>query len=447
MNERPYTGFYVRFLGKFAIYYQGEELPVSANPQTKSMQILFMLLKAGKKGVERKTFIEFLQGEDGDWERGMNNFRQRAFLLRKIISRSRFPAGSYIKYRNERYYFSLEYDWESDTDQLDQIVRELKSGRQNADEIRELEQQYCDLYQGEFLPMLGGEAWVAQEAAYYQKWYFKCVNDLSRHLKDTGQYERLLEICTAASRMHPYDEWQTVQVDCLMAMHRYQEALKVYEQASELFYEELGVSSLDQTVARYRSREGQLFFLANAMTGIKEALAEEEVQPGAYQCSYPSFVDAYRMLARMESRSGIPSVVMICTMEGPHGCGRDGSHRQEEDGGSEASQPEMLEKKMEQFRQILAAEIRSGDVYTRYSSRQFLALMINAEEQDGEKIADRLSKKWAEIGEDHEWTMEFLIQRTEGPGKEECRNGKEGDIRDTYHRPGERYLAGADYLA
>ena len=71
MNERPYTEFYVRFLGKFSISYQGKELPVSANPQTKSMQILLMLLKAGKEGVERKDLAELPRCE---WRWSNNSF-------------------------------------------------------------------------------------------------------------------------------------------------------------------------------------------------------------------------------------------------------------------------------------------------------------------------------------------------------------------------------------
>ena len=93
MKERPYTGFYAQFLGGFSLSYQGRELPISANPQTKTMQILLVLLKAGRRGVERKDLLEILQGENGDRERGMNNFRQRVYLMRKIMERSHFPEG------------------------------------------------------------------------------------------------------------------------------------------------------------------------------------------------------------------------------------------------------------------------------------------------------------------------------------------------------------------
>ncbi len=270
MKERPYTEFYVRFLGKFSISYQGKELPVSANPQTKSMQILLMLLKAGKEGVERKKLVELIQGLDGDWDKGMNNLRQRVYLLRRIMERSHFPEGRYIVQKNERYYFSTEYSLSSDTDVLDELIHKMR-GRPDSEEKQKLEWEYCQNYPGEFLPMLGGEAWAAQEEAYYQKWYFDSLSSLCRKLKEKGEYEKLLELCTMASRIHPYDEWQTVQIDCLVALNRYQEAMKVYEKASDLFYEDLGVSTLDKTVARYRNREGQMYFLANSMTGDDSA--------------------------------------------------------------------------------------------------------------------------------------------------------------------------------
>ena len=54
----------------------------------------------------------------------------------------------------------------------------------------------------------------------------------------------MLELCSTASQIHPYDEWQAVQIECLLAMERYKEALEVYEKATEIFYKDLGVTSL-----------------------------------------------------------------------------------------------------------------------------------------------------------------------------------------------------------
>ena len=61
MKERPYTGFYARLLGGVALCYEGMELRIRAKRETKGMQILCMLLKAGTRGVERNDLIDFLQ--------------------------------------------------------------------------------------------------------------------------------------------------------------------------------------------------------------------------------------------------------------------------------------------------------------------------------------------------------------------------------------------------
>ena len=37
--------------------------------------------------------VELIQGLDGDWDKGMNNLRQRVYLLRRIMERSHFPEG------------------------------------------------------------------------------------------------------------------------------------------------------------------------------------------------------------------------------------------------------------------------------------------------------------------------------------------------------------------
>ena len=108
-----------------------------------------------------------------------------------------------------------------------------------------------------------------------------------------------------------------------MSMNRYREALKVYEKATEIFYEDLGVTSIDKVMAKYRNLGGQLYYAASAMTGIKEVLQEEGPPAGAYCCSYPSFLDLYHVMVRMSERTGMEVTLMVCTMESDRNPDRD----------------------------------------------------------------------------------------------------------------------------
>ena len=391
MNVQSKGQFYAKFLGSFSLDFNGQRLWLKGSPQKKSMQLLMALLKAGAEGATRQQLLEVVWKEGCDSQKERSILNQHLYYLRQLIQESHFPEGKYIIVRKPRYYFTEDYEIHSDTEQLDQILEEIRNAEAAGEDTLELLRRFCRGYTGEFLPMLNGEEWVVEKSAYYQKQYFSCLSRLCSRLKEMGEYQEMLELCTAASQIHPYDEWQAVQIDCLVAMNRYKDALKVYEDAAEFFYEDLGVSSLSRTIARYRNTEGRLHYLSSALAGIRKGLNEEERLWGAYCCSYPSFVDVYRIVIRMQERTGIGSLLMVCTL-------------------NIAGSGENTETWMERFRQFMAGSIRNGDVYTRYSPNQFLVLLMQAEEKDVENIEERLKNGWKMIDQAGKTKLVLAVQ-------------------------------------
>ena len=256
MTGKPFDGFYARFLGEFSLNFANQKILFEVKPQGKTMQLLYFLLKAGAKGCEKKELLELVRPGEKDRKRRMNNFRQQLFRMRELIRQARFPKGDYIVNQGNRYYFTLDYPVHADTEYLDDLIGQMRRNVGIREEIGSKSRQspwqqyeeYCEAYTGEFLPILEGEEWVALESAYYQKWYFICLNKLSVRLKEQKKFERLLGLATAASQIHPYDEWQVVQIECLMELNRKREAEQVYEKANALFYQELGLTSLDRVM-------------------------------------------------------------------------------------------------------------------------------------------------------------------------------------------------------
>lgn len=391
LNVQSKGQFYAKFLGSFSLDFNGQRLWLKGSPQKKSMQLLMALLKAGAEGATRQQLLEVVWKEGCDSQKERSILNQHLYYLRQLIQESHFPEGKYIIVRKPRYYFTEDYEIHSDTEQLDQILEEIRNAEAAGEDTLELLRRFCRGYTGEFLPMLNGEEWVVEKSAYYQKQYFSCLSRLCGRLKEMGEYQEMLELCTVASQIHPYDEWQAVQIDCLVAMNRYKDALKVYEDAAEFFYEDLGVSSLSRTIARYRNTEGRLHYLSSALAGIRKGLNEEERLWGAYCCSYPSFVDVYRIVIRMQERTGIGSLLMVCTL-------------------NIAGSGENTETWMERFRQFMAGSIRNGDVYTRYSPNQFLVLLMQAEEKDVENIEERLKNGWKMIDQAGKTKLVLAVQ-------------------------------------
>lgn len=434
--HHPYKGFYARMLGGFVLYFQSQELTIPIRLQTKTMQLMLQLIKAGSDGIERKELVDTFQRNCYDWKRQVNNFRQQVYLLRRAIQNAGFPPGNYIVLKGSRYYFTLDYQVETDTGRLDQLLPFIQNrSEENRGRIRELLMEFCRIYTGEFLPMLNGEEWVNVESAYYQNLYFKCLKQLCEILKMEGSYEEMLELCTAASQMHPYDEWQEMQIDCLMSMNRYQEAMKIYEEAAQMFYDELGISVNDQVMSRYRSAGGQFYYAANALVNVMDRLRKNGEVQGPYCCSYPSFLDIYHVISRLEERTGIKSLLMICTIDVPEMTQTEkrrgkpeNSEKTKEQQNWERSEPEM-----ELFRQVLAGGIRSGDVYTRYSANQFLVLLVGADQEDSPTIISRLENRWKGI-QKRRAAVSFAVYTVESSIMEGDRNesGNERNLYNTY---------------
>lgn len=143
MAERPYTQFYARMLGGFSLSYRGREIQFDAKLQTKYMQLLLMMIKAGREGVEKKELLEILPRGDGDGKKQLNNLRQQFFLLRKVINQANLPEGTYIVHKDSRYYFTLDYDLETDTGYLDQILRQIRRGQAAGKEGRRRKDRSC----------------------------------------------------------------------------------------------------------------------------------------------------------------------------------------------------------------------------------------------------------------------------------------------------------------
>ncbi len=63
------------------------------------------------------------------------------------------------------------------------------------------------------------------------------------------------KLTSVASELYPFDEWQAVQMQALIGLERYKEAMKLYEQTSKHYFEELGVTRARNWWSRYRYLE------------------------------------------------------------------------------------------------------------------------------------------------------------------------------------------------
>lgn len=443
MPEGIREGFYARFLGGFFLEYKGSRIIIAKNMKQKGMQLLAILLKAGEEGVSRKGLTEMLEWGGESWERKLNNLRRQTYELRAFIAEEGFPEGKYIQVSGGRYYFSREYQVRTDTGEVDRLYQEARKQADPA--AREgILWEICRLYQGEFLPSLVAEEWALVENAHYRSVYSRCVNELCRILKSRGEYTRLLKLCGTASQIHPYDEWQAVQIDCLVASRRYQDARQIRSQANQLFTKELGIAPFG---GREESHGESAGADDGVMAEVMAGLWEDSGQKGAYRCDYSRFIDVYRFMVRMVERSQIRLSLLLCTLESAGGrpewaeglrqqdlpgaggdlemgkrpeMGESSEVVKAGEGSKEPTGSQVSERQMEQFSELLAGLIRENDVYTRFSSSQYLVLLASFGENQEAEVARRLRRGLEAFEKEEGLRVNLETQAVEGPNRKEA---------------------------
>lgn len=367
---------YIQTLGTVRLTLGGRTISLHTSITGKAFQLFLLLAYTGTRGVTRTVLQDALY--DRKTTDAANALRINASRLRKLLLRSELPEHNYIVVDKNIYYLTEpEYtgDFQVDVVLLEQLWEKI----QKETEIpakRELLEKACKLYEGEFLPALSGEVWVENLRGRFQEIYFNCVQFLCEILKQQQDYKSLVRVTADAMRLYPTEEWAKLKMDGFVGLQKYKEAMEAYKDAVKDIFSEQGMAVSDQMWERFKSLNQYIENQPRNLENIKEWLCEKERIPGAYCCSYPGFIDCYRMEARAAERKKRHGMLMICTI-------RD---RQ----GAVITEAEKLQEYMDKLDQCVCVTLRRGDIYTRYSKDQILILVNDLKPEKAVSVENRI---------------------------------------------------------
>lgn len=367
---------YIQTLGTVRLTLGGRTISLHTSITGKAFQLFLLLAYTGTRGVTRTVLQDALY--DRKTTDAANALRINASRLRKLLLRSELPEHNYIVVDKNIYYLTEpEYtgDFQVDVVLLEQLWEKI----QKETEIpakRELLEKACKLYEGEFLPALSGEVWVENLRGRFQEIYFNCVQFLCEILKQQQDYKSLVRVTADAMRLYPTEEWAKLKMDGFVGLQKYKEAMEAYKDAVKDIFSEQGMAVSDQMWERFKSLNQYIENQPRNLENIKEWLCEKERIPGAYCCSYPGFIDCYRMEARAAERKKRHGMLMICTI-------RD---RQ----GAVITEAEKLQEYMDKLDQCVCVTLRRGDIYTRYSRDQILILVNDLKPEKAVSVENRI---------------------------------------------------------
>ncbi len=356
----------VTMFGGLSLTWKGKSLYLTKSVSRKMIHLFLILLCAGDQGVHRDELLRVLY-EGNDVVQASNSFRAIVFRLRKALVASGLPEGEYITVKNGRYRWEAEnLEVHLDVDEFEQIINcGLKE--QDPFKRKELLERAEKLYQGEFLPAMIGENWVAILNNKYQKLYFACVEMLIEFLKGQRDYESILRYCDKVLIWYPYEEWQVEKMDCLLSMQDYPAALKYYEEVVSFYQEEFGLAPSAELQRRREILKEQMDYKVRSIGEIKKQIMGRESYGGATFCDYLTLVEIYRYMAQVLTRIGMSAYLMLLTIT-------DKDHLPIE-------KPEVLDDVRGALQEAIGAAVRKSDAFARYGKNQFLVLLLGTNQE------------------------------------------------------------------
>ena len=394
-----------QMFGRFALTYGGTELKLDKSGTSNMIQLLSMIVFR-REGLPRDELLQNLYGNKSLADRS-NNLRVTLFKLRKMLVQAGLPEESYVTLSGDIYRWATDIPTTCDVWDFRRLIREADEAQEKGDEEREfdLRLKACTLYCGELLPSIAYKDWVVMAVVSLKVKYTACLRRLCGLLEERGRYREIVELCTVAAQIYPFDEWQIGIIDALLAIKCYDEALAAYQRFTEFYYQELGLTPTEEMLARYQQICEVMHIRYSTADEIYREIQEKDVQwPGAVCVSYPSFIDRFRFLQRMSERSGESNFFLVVTLEDKSGVplGISGA----------GSVPD------EKVRGVLRENLRRTDTFTKFSGPQYLVLLVGIDQESVEIVTKRINEGLARLSGNLRAGFRYRAMVMRQPGQE-----------------------------
>lgn len=379
----------VQMLGGLSLMYGDKPISFSRNTTTKAMKLLQVLLYYGEKGISRNKLIENLYKAE-ELADAPNSLRVTSYRLKKMLVNIGLPEHNYIRISKGIYYWNGPMKTEVDVHQFCYFIRKSEEESDEKERMNWL-RKACDIFKGEFLPDSSEDEWVLVENVQCKKMYDYALQQLCDYLWSKEEYEVILRLCQSACIIYPFDKWQSIRVDCFIAMERYQEAMNEYESTAKIFFEEMGIRPSEEVINQFKLMSEHMSEVSQNICEIKKRLREEEIEEGAFYMTLPSFRDSYRLVRRNMERNGQSVYLMLCSLVDNKGAPLENSDK--------------LGNMSEKLAFSIKVCLRRGDSFTRYNPSQFLILLVGANKEDCNLIFERIKKCFSR---EHESWKKYL---------------------------------------
>jgi len=380
MTQMQPDVLYVRMLGGFSLQWNGKLLAGGSKAsESQFTYLLQILIHNAPKGVTRDRLEELLF-EDREMENLHHALQSVIYNTKKKLEKAGLPRVNYIEQRKGVFFWTDEIPVVEDAREFEALYTQAEASA-DVDERLALYMDACHWYGGEFLPTHTGVIWAAREARRYRELFCECMEKASVILRMNQDYFQMEELGTYAASIDPLADWETVTMEALASMGRYDEARKLYDETVQYYFNEQGLrpskklmEQFERLGAEMQHRHAALDFIQSELSG------RDDDFPGGYLCSYPVFQGIYRMVERMMERGGQSVYLMLCTVV-------DGK-------GNPMREGPVLDELCKRMGDAVRRTVRRGDAMCQYGRGQYLVLLVNTTRENCSLIQKRINYRF-----------------------------------------------------
>jgi DNA-binding SARP family transcriptional activator len=381
-NEGTRVKLNIQLFGGLAISYEGKNISIGKNKTAKYIQLLELVWLHGKRGITKEALINTLYDRE-EQSNISNSFNNLIYQMHKQLRKSGLPEHDYIVNRDGIFFPDENVEIESDVGRFTECIENARVCDDKASEII-LYKQAFDLYSSELLPELSTQEWVIVQSVQFQRMYSECVISLGNYYQKRKDYESMFRVYKKAAEMYPDDEWQVGEINALIGMEAYKDAYTIYNETVRYYTDELGITPSHDLLECYDKMSRQITNSPHEIMQIRNDILEHREmvvssEEGAYDVSYPSFIDAYHILSRNMERSGQSVYMMLLTLVDYEG--------------KKIANQAKLEARSKLLQEAISETLRQGDTYCKYSASQFLVLLVGTSKESCKIVYRRVLNK------------------------------------------------------
>lgn len=395
---------YVQLFGEFSLSYHQLQLNFDGIRSEKIVKLLSYMIYHRNRLIPTSEIVDAIwQNEEIDNPTGA--LKNLVYRLRTIMKKQ-LNIDDCIKTSRRAYSWNQDIPVHTDVDVFNAAVEAVNK----LQEPQEAYQSIVNVYQGTFMPKVSGDHWVIPIATYYESEYSKHMKNYADYLDQKQDYSTMEVVLKSAMEKEPLDEEiHCMYMRALMGLGQQTIAIDHYKKTTAMLYDTLGTRPSQEMEEIYqclqRIQNTQELDLITIQKDLSEDIAE-----GAYLCEYGTFKDIYRLQARLAGRLGIAIHVGLLNVFPVRGL-------------TDEQAKKVIAKSMKNMEETISASLRVGDIFSRYSSCQFVCLLPTCTKEDADHVMQRILSKYYVGSKNSQTNVTYNIQEialTDRGGGSEC---------------------------